>query len=374
MRKVLCFVLSMVLTVCLCSCTPARPTPNHTQLPKKHKIALVVGEAPQSVEYRTALQLKEKYQGRVVLFSYSLPETPEGIAAAISAAANNTEIKVIAAVSAPVDTADAFRAVREKREDVLLIAGACTEPPEEIAEAIDIGLQVNEQADAVAMVKQAAEMGAETFVHIACKRHRGYNSGMVTQSKFEDACAANGLNYVRATVPDALEEPEKAAEWVKRNVPYYVQKYGVDTAFYSPCCSLQEHLIREVMNKRAILPQTCCTSPFCGYPEALEIDMTGHETDTAYLFEQIRLSVADKNNTGRMSSWGTDMRTVMLQLAVEYGIAWSEGKCNSRCDVDKLKNYLLAQTGPDTVFAPYSDSNTPGIPNFFTVLCPYETF
>ncbi len=373
MKKLLCLVLTIVLTVCLCSCTPAQQTPNHTQQPK-YKVALVVGDAPQSTEYQTALRLQEQYQGRVEMFTYALPATSDGMTAAMLTAANNTEIKVIAAVSAPVGAADAFRAVREKREDVLLIAGNCTETPKEIAETIDIGLQVNEQADADAMVKQAAEMGAKTFVLVSCKRHRAYNAGVVTQPKFEDACAKNGLNFVKATVPDALEQPEKATAWVQQNVPYYVKKYGVDTAFYTPCCSLQADLIREVIENGALLPQTCCTSPFCGYPEALGIDLTEHEIDTEYLLEQIRIAVADNNNTGRMSSWGIDIHSVLLQTAVEYGIAWSEGKCNSRFDVAKLKNFVLEKTSPDLVFTPYTDKNTPAIGNFYTVLCPYTTF
>jgi hypothetical protein len=88
--------------------------------------------------------------------------------------ADDPKMKVILVAEAVPGTVEAFRRIREKRPDILLIANAPHEDPEIISDAADLVTNPDNVARGYLIVKAAKEMGATKFMHISFPRHLSY--------------------------------------------------------------------------------------------------------------------------------------------------------------------------------------------------------
>ena len=194
---------------------------------------------------------------------------------------------------------------------------------------------------------------------------------------FIEQCVERGIEFVDVTAPDPTgnEGVTGAQQFILEDVPKKIEAFGQDTAFFSTNCSMQEPLIRVTLDQGGIYPQSCCPSPYHGFPGALGIDIPQNKVGNIdYVIEQISAKIAEKGGSGRFSTWPVPINMMFLETGVEYAIAYLEGNTNGKVDKDKLieifQNYAGVEMKVDTL---KSDSGK-SLDNFFMVLSDYITF
>ena len=347
--------------------------------PINYKIGIITGTVVQGEEENeTAQKMKEKYGDRIITATYpdNFSLVTEQTIATVTNMSSDPAVKVIVFVPAVPGTVAAIAEVKEMRDDILFISGVCAEDPAVVSFFSDICMQVNEKVMGEAVIDQAVEMGAKTFVHISFDRHLAYETVSVRQQAFAERCAEQGIEYVEAVSPDPTGEQgiQGAQEWITENVKEYVDQYGKDTAFFCTNCAMQSELIRQVAELGAIYPLQCCPSPYHAYPSAFDISIKGNEEDEEYLLEQIKEKVAEYGNTGRMATWEVPVNKMMIEAGVEYGIKWCEGEITERCDQKALMTELRNISGDGVAITSYLDEVSGKIDNYFLVDCPFYVF
>jgi len=169
------------------------------------------------------------------------------------------------------------------------------------------------------------------------------------------------MKFVDATAPDPTGDAgiPGAQQFILEDVPRKVKELGADTNFFSTNCSMQEPLIKSCLENGAVNAQQCCPSPYHGYPGALGLQIPEDKAgDVDYLIEQIKVKVAEKNGTGRFSTWPVPFS--MMSTAAAVG----------KNDAEALKTaYKNASGGYDIKFSNYDNQD-----NFYLLLCDYITF
>ena len=375
MKRFVSLLLALVMVLALTACgsastTTSAPAAEENEGPG-YKIGIITGTVSQGdEEIGAAMKMKEMYPDIVVTATYPdnfSTETEQTIATVTNMAAD-PEVKAIVFVQAVPGATAAINKVRETRDDILFITGVCAEDPAVIAAAADICMLVDEITMGTSVIDQAVAQGAKTFVHISFERHLGYATISARQALFKERCAELGVEYVEATAPDPTGDAgvTGAQAWITENIKPYVEKYGVDTAFFSTNCSLQVPLIQQIAELGAIYPVQCCPSPYHAYPSAFNIDTAGHEGDIDYLNEQIAAKVAEYGNTGRMSTWPISVNMTMIEAGFNYANKWINGEITERCDADALLAEIQAVGGEGMEISNYSDDNGT-LDNFFMI-------
>ena len=373
----LLLVLAMVLSLVACGTTTASTAKNDNAT--DFKIGIITGTASQGdEEISTAMRMKEKYGDMIVTATYPdnfSSETEQVIATATNMAADPA-IKAIVWCQAVDGTVAAINKVKETRDDILFIGGIATEAPAIVSETLDIVMMNDEITLGFDIIDQAAKQGAKTFVHISFERHLGITTIAQRQANFKQRCAELGLEYVEATAPDPTGDAgvPGAQAWITNNIKVLVDEYGKDTAFFSTNCSMQVPLIQQVAELGAIYPLQCCPSPFHAYPSAFNIDMSGHEADVDYLLNEIKSAVAEKGNTGRMSTWTVPVAMMIIEGGVEYAIKYCKGEITEKCDSDALLAELQKIGGADVKFSNYVDTDAGELTNFKMIIAPFFDF
>ena len=333
-------------------------------------------------EYQAGLDMQAKYPDRVKSITWPAGSaTTEQMISTVTQEAADADVKAIIMCQAAEGTIAAINACKEMgRDDILFIGGVCHEPPAAIGAVADICMLVDEIGMGTEVIKQAKAMGAETFVHISFARHLSLETIAKRRVLFQESCQELGIKYVEATAPDPAGDAgvPGAQQWIIENIPTYVQEYGVNTAFFSTNCGMQEPLIRTVAEQKAIYPQQCCPSPYHGYPSALAIETAGHEGDVEWMLEQIKTKVGEYGNSGRMSTWTVPINMLFVEAGVEYALDYIDGKVTpaegTKLDTEAFKAIVNEIAGGNAIITNYEDDTEGTVENFFTILCPFYTF
>lgn len=347
------------------------------------KVVVITSTTSQGEEeYQAGLDMQAKYPDRVKSITWPAgSSTTEQMISTVTQEAADADVKAIVMCQAAEGTIAAINACKEMgRDDILFIGGVCHEPPAAIGAVADICMLVDEIGMGTEVIKQAKAMGAETFVHISFARHLSLETIAKRRVLFQESCQELGIKYVEATAPDPAGDAgvPGAQQWIIENIPTYVQEYGVNTAFFSTNCGMQEPLIRTVAEQKAIYPQQCCPSPYHGYPSALAIETAGHEGDVEWMLEQIKTKVGEYGNSGRMSTWTVPINMLFVEAGVEYALDYIDGKVTpaegTKLDTEAFKAIVNEIAGGNAIITNYEDDTEGTVENFFTILCPFYTF
>jgi hypothetical protein len=340
-------VFSLILGAC--RTTPAAPAePAAPAAPaegepvaKDYKIGILTGTVSQGEEeYNEAVNQKKAYGDMIVHSTYPdnfTTETETVISQALQMA-SDPKVKGIVWVQSIPGASVAISKVKEIRPDIFFISGVPGEDPGVIAPKSEIVMMVDEISMGRTIPAEAARMGAKTFIHYSFPRHMSYATIAARHAIFVEECAKLGIEFVDVTAPDPTGDAgiTGAQQFITDDVKRQIEKYGKDTAFFSTNCGMQEPLIREVWNNGAIFPQQCCPSPYHGYPTALNIDVSGHEGDVQYMLDQIKAKLTEKNQQGRMTTWGVPINMLMIDAGVRFAMKVAEGKAVAT-DVETFK-------------------------------------
>ena len=406
MKRVLVFMLAMMMLISVAGCrnneAPKSEAPVTSEAPADTgdegtetedadtdtastddwKIGIVTGTVSQGEEeFQAAQRMLAKYGAdHIVTATYpdKFNDEVETTISTVLGLAEDGAQAIVFAQAVPGAIA-AIQKTKELYPDVMFICGVAAEPPREIAEAADVVMLVDEIGMGTAVIEQAAKQGATTFVHYSFPRHLGYETIAARTALFKATCETLNIEYVEETAPDPTGDAgvSGAQQFILEDVPRKVQKYGEDTAFFSTNCSMQEPLIRSVLEYKAIYPQQCCPSPYHGYPAALNIETVGHEGDVQYMLDSISAKVADGENTGRMSTWALPVNMLMVEAGTEYAIKFCKGETNGAFDDAALRASIdtVAQNEYSTnaTLSLYNDAEG-DIENFYMILCDFYDF
>ena len=393
MKKVLAVLLAAaMMTMTLAGCradTAEAPAQEETtgeetvaEGKEDWKIGIITGTVSQGEEeFQTAQNMIAEYGADRIITATYPDKFNDEVETTISTVVGMAEagVDAIIFVQAVPGAIAAIEKAKETHPDILFVTGVAAEPPREIAETADVVLLVDELGMGRTVIEQAVAQGATTFIHYSFPRHLGYESIAARRALFEETCNELGIEYVEATAPDPTGDAgvSGAQQFILEDVPRKVQEYGEDTAFFATNCSMQEPLIRSVLEYKAIYPQQCCPSPYHAYPAALNISTQGHEGDVAYMIEAIRAAIAEGGNSGRMSTWHFPVSMLMIEAGVDYAIKYVEGNTNGKFDDAEVRESLTSiaseKFGATAELSLYHDDEG-DIENFYMILGDYAEF
>lgn len=345
------------------------------------KIGILTETVSQAEEtYRAAESVREKYGDDVIIHqtfpdkAASEQETTLSIALSMAA---DPEVKAIICNTAMEGTAAAMDAIREKRPDILLLAGVPSEAPDVICSAADLVFHPDVAQMGTAVAEAAAQMGAKTVVHYSFPRHMAQPLNIARHDNMKAKCEELELTFVDGTSPDPMSDAGIAAtqQFILEDVPRMVEQYGADTAFFGTNAGQQEPMCKAVFESKAIYPLPDNPSVFYAFPGALGIEVPEDKKgDVAYMKEQISTKLAENDMTGRMGAWSAPMHTMFINCAVEYAIDYCNGEFEERADLEKFTQVFSDFAGGDVSVRTYTDIESgKTYDNFFVVLGKFIT-
>ena len=229
----------------------------------------------------------------------------ETVISQIAGLADDPLMKAIVVNNAIPGTTEAFRRVKEKRPDILCIAGEAHEDPGVIGSVADMITNVDDISRGYLIPVAAKKMGANNFVHISFPRHMSYELLSRRRNIMEVACNDIGLKFHSETAPDPLSDVGVAGaqQFILEKVPAWLEKYGKDTAFFCTNDAHTEPLIRQIVAHGGYFVEADLPSPLMGYPGALGIDLSAEKGDFQAIVKKIEEVVKENGASGRLGTW-----------------------------------------------------------------------
>ena len=383
MKKLLSLVLSvaMLLTVMagLLATASAEEDTFH--------IGIVTGSVSQSEDDRRGAEaFQEKYgEDRVKLAIYpdNFTEELETTIQTIVNLSDDPEMKAIIVNQAVPGTTEAFRQIKERRPDIICIAGESHEDLPEIGSAADLVCNNDFVARGYLMIRTAHELGCDTFVHISFPRHMSYETMSRRVAIMQEACKEFGMNFVLETAPDPTTDVgvPGAQAYILEHAPEWIEKYGQNSAYFCTNDAHTEPLLKQLLAYGGYFIEADLPSPLMGYPGALGLDLTEAGGDFEKILTAVEAAVVEKGGAGRFGTWAYSYGyTVSAGLAQHaYNVIKGESE---RDDIVAIaaayqefspkaewngSNYTNVETGvkSDNVFLVYQDTYIMGDPGHF---------
>jgi hypothetical protein len=229
----------------------------------------------------------------------------ETFISSVVALADDPLMKAIVINQAVPGTTEAFKRVREKNKDILLLAGEPHEDPLVIQSAADLALSADFVSRGYTIIWAAKQLGAKTFVHISFPRHMSYESLGRRRAIMEEACKDLGLTFVFETAPDPISDVGVAGaqQFILEKVPQWIEKYGKDTAFFCTNDAHTEPLLKQLFAYGGLFVEADLPSPLMGYPGALGIDLSSEAGNFPAILKKVEAAVVAKGGSGKFGTW-----------------------------------------------------------------------
>ena len=291
---------------------------------KTFHIGIVTGTVSQSEDdLRGAEELIKRY-GKVseggmiqhITYPDDFMSQQETTISQIVALADDPLMKAIVVNQAVPGTTEAFKRVKEKRNDILCFAGEPHEDPGVIQTTADLAVNSDFISRGYTIIWAAKQMGAKSFVHISFPRHMSYETLGLRRKIMEEACKDLGLEFAFETAPDPTSDVGVAGaqQFILEKVPQWIQKYGKDTAFFCTNDAHTEPLLKQLAAYGGMFVEADLPSPLMGYPGAFGIDLTAEAGDFQKILTKVEKVVVDKAGPGKFGTW-----------AFSYGFSVSAG-------------------------------------------------
>ena len=268
--------------------------------------------------------------------------------------ADDPKMKVIVVNQAIPGTTEAFRRVKEKRPDILLLAGEPHEDPNVIGSVADLAVNADNVARGYLIINAAKKMGADTFVHISFPRHMSYELLSRRRAIMEAACKDLGLKFVFETAPDPTSDVGVAGaqQFILEKVPAWLNKYGKKTAFFCTNDAHTEPLLKQIAKLGGYFVEADLPSPLMGYPGALGIDLSKEQGNWPAILKKVEQAVVKAGGKARMGTWAYSYGYTTTAGLGEYGKRIVEKKAK----IGDLKA-LMASYAKYTPGAAWNGSN-----------------
>jgi hypothetical protein len=284
--------------------------------------------------------------------------------------ADNPKMKAIVVTEAVPGTVEAFRRVREKNPDILLIANSPHEDPEMIADVSDLVLNPDNVARGYLIVKSAKEMGAEKFMHISFPRHMSYELLSRRRDIMKQAASDLDMEFITMTAPDPVSDVGVAGaqQFILEKVPSWLNKYGKDTAFFATNDAQTEPLLKKIAEQGGYFVEADLPSPTMGYPGALGVKFDKSEKGNwPKILKKVEKAVIAAGGSGRMGTWAYSYNFAVAVALGHHAIDVIDGNAEID-DFDQVMASLAEQTpGSNWNGSEYMDVEGVERENFFLV-------
>ncbi len=300
-------------------------------------IGIVTGSISQSEDDRRGAEaFQEKYgEDNVTLAIYpdNFADELDTTIQTIVALADDPDMKAIIVNQAVDGTTEAFRQIKEKRPDILCLAGEAYEDFADIEKVSDLVVSADFLARGYLMIKTAHDLGCDTFVHISFPRHMSYESVFRRVAIMKAACKKFKMKFKTETAPDPTTDVgvPGAQAFIKKAVPKWVKKYGQKSAYFCTNDAHTEPLIKGLLENGGFFIEADLPSPLMGYPGALDMDLSWEVGDFKEILSSVEKAIVDKGGAGRFGTW-----------AASYGYALSAGLA------EHARNVILGQSKMDS--------------------------
>ena len=303
-------------------------------------IGIVTGSVSQSEDDRRGAEaFQAKYgEDKVTLAIYpdNFTEELETTIQTIVNLSDDPKMKAIIVNQAIPGTTEAFRQIKERRPDIICIAGESHEDLPEIGSAADLVVNNDFVARGYLMIRTAHELGCDTFVHISFPRHMSYETMSRRVAIMKEACKEFGMKFEMETAPDPTTDVgvPGAQAYILEHVPEWIEKYGTNSAYFCTNDAHTEPLLKKLLECGGYFIEADLPSPLMGYPGALGLDLTEEAGDFEKILAKVEAAVVEKGGDGRFGTW-----------AYSYGYTVSAGLA------EHARNVILGESELDDIDA-----------------------
>ena len=223
MKKILFSLLTIFTLIVMFACGKKEaPTENAnaqqqgatTEATQDYHIGIVTTSVSQSEDnFRGAEAIAKKYglsnEGgkiTVVTIPDNFMQEQETTISQMVSLADDPKMKAIVVAEGVPGTYPAFKAIREKRPDILLFVNNNHEDPVQVSTVADIVLNSDSIARGYLIVKTAHDLGATKFMHISFPRHLSYETISRRRAIMEQTAKDLGMEYIEMSAPDPLSD------------------------------------------------------------------------------------------------------------------------------------------------------------------------
>ena len=349
MKKILSILLAstMIFTLVACGSKSAATTTMvaenkenvETQAPAAKSgnihIGIVTGSVSQSEDDRRGAEKFQEMYGadnvKLAIYPDNFTDELETTIQTIVNLSDDPDMKAIVVNQAVPGTTEAFRRIKERRPDILCIAGESHEDLPEIGSAADLVCNNDFVARGYLIIKTAHELGCDTFVHVSFPRHMAYETMSRRVAIMRETCNEYGMKFVLETAPDPTSDVgvSGAQAYLLEKVPEWVEKYGKNAAYFCTNDAHTEPLLKQLLAYGGYFIEADLPSPLMGYPGALGIDLTAEAGDFEKILNKVEAAVNEKGGAGRFGTW-----------AYSYGYTQSAGLAQHAMNVVKGESEL----------------------------------
>ena len=354
MKKIFSILLAMTLVFTLVACAgnttstaSAESTPESESVETVEEtvaesgeetihIGIVTGSVSQSEDDRRGAEKFQEMYGeenvKLAIYPDNFTDELETTIQTIVNLSDDPDMKAIVVNQAVPGTTEAFRRIKERRPDILCIAGESHEDLPEIGSAADLVCNNDFVARGYLIIKTAHDLGCDTFVHVSFPRHMAYETMSRRVAIMRETCKEFGMEFVLETAPDPTSDVgvSGAQAYLLEKVPEWVEKYGKNAAYFCTNDAHTEPLLKQLLEYGGYFIEADLPSPLMGYPGALGIDLTEEAGDFEKILAKVEAAVNEKGGAGRFGTW-----------AYSYGYTQSAGLAQHALNVIKGESELL---------------------------------
>ncbi len=380
MKKTIAFliVLSLVFSAFAGGAQEAQSSKNASSSTEAFHIGIVTGSVSQSEDDRRGAEAFQAKYGedmvKLAIYPDNFTEELETTIQTIVNLADDPLMKAIIVNQAVPGTAEAFTQIKEKRPDILCLAGESHEDLPIIGAAADLVANNDFVSRGYLIIRTAHELGCDTFVHISFPRHMAYETMSRRVAIMRKTCEEFGMTFVLETAPDPTTDVGVAGAqaYILEKVPEWIEKYGKNAAFFCTNDAHTEPLLKQLLTYGGYFIEADLPSPLMGYPGALGLDLTEEAGDFEKILAKVEAAVVEKGGAGRFGTWAYSYGYTVSAGLAEHAYNVITGK-SELLDMDDLAeaykiyspnaswngaNYTNASTGVklDNVFLVYQDT------------------
>ncbi len=384
MKKTIAFllVLSLVFSLFAAGAQEAKSSSASSSATDSFHIGIVTGSVSQSEDDRRGAEAFQAKYGedmvKLAIYPDNFTEELETTIQTIVNLADDPLMKAIIVNQAVPGTAEAFKQIKEKRPDILCLAGESHEDLPIIGEAADLVANNDFVSRGYLIIRTAHELGCDTFVHISFPRHMAYETMSRRVAIMRKTCEMYGMKFVLETAPDPTTDVGVAGAqaYVLEKVPEWIEKYGKNAAFFCTNDAHTEPLLKQLLTYGGYFIEADLPSPLMGYPGALGLDLTEEAGDFEKILAKVEAAVVENGGAGRFGTWAYSYGYTVSAGLAEHAYNVITGK-SELLDMDDLAaaykvyspnaswngaNYTNASTGVklDNVFLVYQDTYVMG--------------
>ena len=342
-------------------------------------IGIVTGSVSQSEDDRRGAEaFQAKYgEDKVTLAIYpdNFTEELETTIQTIVNLSDDPDMKAIIVNQAIPGTTEAFRQIKERRPDILCIAGESHEDLPEIGSAADLVVNNDFVARGYLMIRTAHELGCDTFVHISFPRHLSYETMSRRVAIMKAACEEFGMKFEMETAPDPTTDVgvPGAQAYILEHVPEWVDKYGKNSAYFCTNDAHTEPLLKMLLECGGYFIEADLPSPLMGYPGALGLDLTNEAGDFEKILAKVESAVVEKGGAGRFGTWAYSYGYTVSAGLAEHARNVILGQ-SDLTDIDDIsKAYGVFSPGAEWNGSKYANADT-GVKADNTILIYQDTY